>query len=58
MAKKRTHPNKTPLHCLESCDLFDKILAGISGPFKCDSLDNKYCLMVIENLRMYVILIQ
>ena len=56
MAKKRTHPNKTPLHCLESCD-FDKILADISGPFRCDSLGNKYCLMVIETLSIYVILI-
>ena len=57
MPKKRTHPNKTPLHCLESCDFFDKILADISGPFRCDSLGNKYCLMVIETLSMYVILI-
>ena len=57
MAMKRTHPNKTPLHCLESCDFFDKILADISGPFRCDSLVNKYCLMVIETLSMYVILI-
>ena len=28
--------------------IFYKILADISGPFKCDSLGNKYCLMVIE----------
>ena len=56
-SKKRTHLAKTPLHCLESCDFFDKILADISGPFKCDSLGNKYCLMVIETLSMYVILI-
>ena len=57
MAKKRTYPNKTPLHCLESCDFVDKILTDISGPFRCDSLGNKYCLMVIETLSMYVILI-
>ena len=57
MAMKRAHPNKSPLHCLESCDFFDKILADISGPFRCDNLGNKYCLMVIETLSMYVILI-
>ena len=57
MAKKRTHPNKTPLHCLESCDFFYKILADISGPLKCNSSGNKYCLMVIETLSIYVILI-
>ena len=26
MAKKRILPNKTPLHCLESCEFLDKIL--------------------------------
>ena len=57
MAKKRTHPNKTPLHSFESCEFWDKILADISGPFQTDSLGNRYCLMVIESLSMYVILI-
>ena len=56
-AKKRTHLSRTPLHCPESCDFFDKILADISGPFRGDSLGNRYCLMVIETLSMYVILI-
>ena len=57
MAKKRTHPNKTPLHNFESCEFWDKILADISGQFKTDSLGNRYYLMVIESLSMYVILI-
>ena len=57
MTKKRTYPNKTPLDCLESCDFFDKIVADISGPYRCDSLGNKYCLVVIETLSIYVILI-
>ena len=56
MAKKRTHPNKTPLHCLESCVFFYKILADIC-PFRTDSEGYRYCLMVIESLSMYVILI-
>ena len=56
MAKKRTHPNKTPLYCLESC-VFYKILADISGPFKTDSAGYRYCLTVIGSLSMYVILI-
>ena len=54
MAMKRTHPNKTPLHYLESCYFFDKILVDISGPFRCDSLGNKYCLMVIETLSILI----
>ena len=37
--------------------MFDEILADISRPFKCDNLGNKYCLIVIETLSMYVILI-
>ena len=42
MAKKRTRPNKTPLHCLESC-VFYKILADISGPFTTDSAGYRCC---------------
>ena len=57
MAKKRTHPNKTPLHSFECCEFRDKILADISGPFKTDSLGNRYCLIVIESLSMHVMLI-
>ena len=57
MAKKRTRSNKTPLHSFESCEFWDKILADISGPFTTDSLGYRYCLMVIESLSMYVILI-
>ena len=57
MTKRKTHSGKTPLHSLESCEFWDKILADISGPFKTDSLGNRYCLMVIESLSMYVILI-
>ena len=34
-----------------------KILADISDPFKTDSAGYRYCLMVIESLNMYVILI-
>ena len=56
MTKKRAHPNKTPLHCLESC-FFDKILADISDPFKTDFASYRYRLMVIESLSIYVILI-
>ena len=36
---------------------FDKILADISRPFHADSAGYGYCLMVIESLSMYVILI-
>ena len=28
---RRRHSNKTPLHSLESCEFWDKILADISG---------------------------
>ena len=57
MVKKRTHPNKTPLHSFESCEFWDKILADISGQFKTDSLGNRYCIMVTERLSKYAILI-
>ena len=57
MAKKRTHLNETSLHSFESGKLWDKILADISGPFKTDSLGYRYCLLIIESLSMYVILI-
>ena len=36
---------------------FYKILADISGPFKTNSEGYRYCLMVIESLSMYIILI-
>ena len=37
--------------------VFYNILADTSGPFKTDSKGYRYCLMFIESLRMYVILI-
>ena len=37
--------------------VFYNILADISDPFKTDSEGYRYCLMVIESLSMYVILI-
>ena len=35
----------------------NKILVDISGPFKMDSAGYRYCLMVIDSLSMYVLLI-
>ena len=57
MAKKRTHPTKNPLHSFESWEFWDHILADMSGLFKTDSLGYCHCLMVIESLSMYAILI-
>ena len=45
------------MHYLESCGFVYKILADISRPLKTDSAGYRYCLMVIESLSMYVILI-
>lgn len=56
MAKKRTHLQRNPLHCLESHGFWDKILVDISGPLKTDSQGHRYCLMVTESLDMHVIL--
>ena len=45
-------------HCIVwNYVVFYNILADISGPFKTDSEGYRYCLMVIESLSMYVILI-
>ena len=57
MTKKRTHPDITPLHSLESCEFRYKILADISEPFKTNSQGYQYCLMVIKSLSSCVVLI-
>ena len=46
-------------HCIvwNHVGFFYKILANISGHFMTDSATYRYCLMVIESLSMYVILI-
>ena len=57
MDNKRNRTDRSRLHRLESCPCWDAILADISGPFKSDSQGHRYCLMMIESLSSYAILI-